>query len=118
MLEVLILAALGVWLALALRSCLRRRGKGCGGCDGCCDRCGGADIPHIVGKTAPAECSAGALLKRTPAGCLRWGFASCVQQHRAVRQDKPVCGGGAQICRQGCHAVDGLPLQQPFRRYQ
>ena len=31
MLEVLILAALGVWLALALRSCLRRRGKGCGG---------------------------------------------------------------------------------------
>lgn len=38
MLEVLILAALGVWLALALRSCLRRRGKGCG----CCDRCGGA----------------------------------------------------------------------------
>ena len=36
MLEVLILAA------LALRSCLRRRGKGCGGCDGCCDRCGGA----------------------------------------------------------------------------
>ena len=41
MLEVLILAALGVWLALALRSCLRRR-KGCGGCDGCCDRCGGA----------------------------------------------------------------------------
>ena len=42
MLEVLILAALGVWLALALRSCLRRRGKGCGGCDGCCDRCGGA----------------------------------------------------------------------------
>ncbi len=25
-----------------------------------------ADIPHIVGKTAPAECSAGALLKRTP----------------------------------------------------
>ena len=77
-----------------------------------------ADIPHIVGKTAPAECSAGALLKRTPAGCLRWGFASCVQQHRAVRQDKPVCGGGAQICRQGCHAVDGLPLQQPLRRYQ
>ena len=42
MLEVLILAALGIWLALALRSCLRRRGKGCGGCDGCCDRCGGA----------------------------------------------------------------------------
>ena len=29
MLEVLILAALGIWLALALRSCLRRRGKGC-----------------------------------------------------------------------------------------
>ena len=50
MLEVLILAALGVWLALALRSCLRRRGKGCGGPrSGCtisgrysCDRCGGA----------------------------------------------------------------------------
>ena len=38
MLELLILAALGAWLALALRSCLRRRGKG--GCDGCCDRCG------------------------------------------------------------------------------
>ena len=40
MLEVLILAALGVWLALALRSCLRRRGKGCGGCDGNCGHCG------------------------------------------------------------------------------
>ena len=42
MLEVLILAGLGVWLALALRSCLRRRGKGGGGSDGCSDRCGGA----------------------------------------------------------------------------
>ena len=40
MLEFLILAALGVWLVLALRSCHRRRGKGCGGCDGCCDHCG------------------------------------------------------------------------------
>lgn len=38
MLELVILAVLGVWLALAVRSCLRRRGKG--GCDGCCDRCG------------------------------------------------------------------------------
>ena len=42
MLEVLILAALGVWLALALRSCLRRIVMGCGGFYGCCDRCGGA----------------------------------------------------------------------------
>ena len=42
MLEVLILAALGVWLALALRSCLRRRGKGWGGCVGWCARGGGA----------------------------------------------------------------------------
>ncbi len=40
MLELLILAALGVWLVFALRSCLRRRGKGCGGCDGNCDHCG------------------------------------------------------------------------------
>lgn len=39
MLELLILAALGVWLVLALRSCFRRRGKGCGGCDGCCSHC-------------------------------------------------------------------------------
>ena len=38
MLELLILAALVVWLVFALRSCFRRRGKG--GCDGCCDRCG------------------------------------------------------------------------------
>lgn len=37
MLEVLILAVIGVWLVLAVRSCLRRRGKGC---DGCCGRCG------------------------------------------------------------------------------
>ena len=36
MLELLILAALGGWLFLALRSC-RRKGGGCGGsCDGCC----------------------------------------------------------------------------------
>ncbi len=40
MLELLILAALGIWLGFALRSCFRRRGKGCGGCDGGCDRCG------------------------------------------------------------------------------
>ena len=38
MLEVLILAALGVWLALALRGCRRR--KGCGGCTRC-SGCGG-----------------------------------------------------------------------------
>jgi bacterioferritin-associated ferredoxin len=37
MLEILILAALGGWLVLALRSC-RRRG-GCGGDCGRCDRC-------------------------------------------------------------------------------
>ena len=44
MLEALILALLGVWLFLALRSCLRRKG-GCGGvcgsCDGRCAQCGG-----------------------------------------------------------------------------
>ena len=40
MLELLILAALVVWLVFALRSCLRRRGKGCGGCDGNCGHCG------------------------------------------------------------------------------
>lgn len=40
MLELLILAALVVWLVFALRSFLRRRGKGCGGCDGNCDHCG------------------------------------------------------------------------------
>ncbi len=38
MLEILILAGLGLWLALALRSC-RRRNKTCGGdcasCRGC-----------------------------------------------------------------------------------
>ena len=28
-----------LWLVLALRSCFRRRGKGCGGCDGCCSHC-------------------------------------------------------------------------------
>lgn len=37
MLELLILAGLGFWLALALRSC-RRRGGGCGGD---CARCRG-----------------------------------------------------------------------------
>lgn len=40
MLELLILAALVVWLVFALRSCFRRRGKGCGGCDGNCGYCG------------------------------------------------------------------------------
>ena len=44
MLEILILALLGGWLFLALRSCVRHRG-GCGGdcgsCGGCCARCGG-----------------------------------------------------------------------------
>ncbi len=35
MLELLILSGLGLWLALALRSC-RRRG---GGCSGDCTRC-------------------------------------------------------------------------------
>ena len=39
MLEVLILALLGGWLVLALRSCRRKKG-GCGGsCDGCCSTC-------------------------------------------------------------------------------
>ena len=39
MLEAFLLAGLGCWLILALRSCLRRRG-GCGGtCDGCCRNC-------------------------------------------------------------------------------
>ena len=38
MLELLILALLGGWLVLALRSCRRRKG-GCGGCDGCCSTC-------------------------------------------------------------------------------
>jgi hypothetical protein len=38
MLEILILAALGVWLVLALRSCRRHKG-GCGGdCAHCRDR--------------------------------------------------------------------------------
>ncbi len=37
MLEFLILAALGVWLALALRACRRRKGCGgdCANCHGC-----------------------------------------------------------------------------------
>lgn len=38
MLELLILALLGGWLALALRACFHRKG-GCGGCDGCCSSC-------------------------------------------------------------------------------
>lgn len=39
MLEFLILALLGGWLFLALRSCFRRKG-GCGSaCDGCCSAC-------------------------------------------------------------------------------
>lgn len=36
MLEILILTALGLWLALALRACRRR-----GGCGGDCARCTG-----------------------------------------------------------------------------
>jgi hypothetical protein len=46
MLESLILCALGVWFALALRSCIRRRDGGCGGgCAGCrrCKGCGHPD---------------------------------------------------------------------------
>ena len=40
MLEFLILALLGDWLVLALRSCRRKKGGcGCGGCDGCCSAC-------------------------------------------------------------------------------
>ncbi len=39
MLELLILAALGIWLGFAFRSCFRRRGKGC---DGNCANCGGS----------------------------------------------------------------------------
>ena len=45
MLELLILALLGGWLVLALRSCRRKKGGcgcggcGCGGCDGCCSAC-------------------------------------------------------------------------------
>ena len=39
MLEGIILLGLGVWLALALRSCVRRKG-GCGGdCAHCSRRC-------------------------------------------------------------------------------
>lgn len=37
MLELLILAVLGVWLALALRACRRQKG----GCGGDCARCMG-----------------------------------------------------------------------------
>lgn len=41
MLEFLILAGVGVWLILALRSCFR--GGGCsGGCGGCSGGCGGS----------------------------------------------------------------------------
>lgn len=40
MLELLILALLGGWLVLALRSCRRKKGGcGCGSCDGCCSTC-------------------------------------------------------------------------------
>lgn len=40
MLEFLILALLGGWLFLALRSCRRKKGGcGCGSCDGCCSAC-------------------------------------------------------------------------------
>lgn len=39
MLEVLILTALGLWLVLALRSCLRRKGS-CGGDCAHCPGCG------------------------------------------------------------------------------
>ena len=39
MLEGLILTALGLWLVLALRSCLRRKG-GCGGDCAHCSGCG------------------------------------------------------------------------------
>lgn len=38
MLELLILALLGGWLFLALRSSLHRK-NGCGSCDGCCSSC-------------------------------------------------------------------------------
>ena len=40
--ELLILAGLGVWLALALRSCFRRK-SGCGGC------CGGSGSRSGIG---------------------------------------------------------------------
>ena len=40
MLEFLILALLGGWLVLALRSCRHKKGGcGCSGCDGCCSTC-------------------------------------------------------------------------------
>ena len=42
MLEFLILLALALWLAAALRFRPRHKG-GCAGCDGCCDRCGRSD---------------------------------------------------------------------------
>lgn len=35
MLELLILAALGLWLGLALRSCRRQKGSCCGDCARC-----------------------------------------------------------------------------------
>ena len=37
--ELLILAGLGAWLVLALRSCIRNKGGCCGSCDGCCTSC-------------------------------------------------------------------------------
>ncbi len=39
--ELLILAGLGIWLVLALRSCRRNRGSCGSSCSGCCDSCGG-----------------------------------------------------------------------------
>lgn len=43
MLEFLILALVGVWLAAALRACRRNKG-GCGGnCSGCCAGCKGCE---------------------------------------------------------------------------
>ncbi len=40
MLELLIVSALGAWLFLALRTCVRRRGKTCGGNCARCRGCG------------------------------------------------------------------------------
>lgn len=46
MLELFILAVLGLWLAAALRSC-RRHGGGCGGD---CSRCGKSCPSHPISK--------------------------------------------------------------------
>ncbi len=40
MLEFLILAGLVLWLAAAVRSYRKHKGR-CGSCDGCCEHCGG-----------------------------------------------------------------------------